>query len=251
MVKETFYDKYPFYYEDEEKKSLVLNHFPLGRFIKQYIKEDSILVDVGCGCGIKAKYILDTVKVKNYTAIDFSIKSLEIAKANNHSIRAIHASALNIPLGDDFADIVISDGVIHHTDSPYTSFKEIARIAKKGAKIYISTYNREHLFYWAYRFASVLRFLRRIHLDILNKVIAFPPFYVFWMQLGTLMLYKKFKFIHVKEAWLTFNDNLMTPIARYYYRDEILLWCDVNKLKVLETTTYVYGQMLSYVLEKE
>ncbi|MBI2107433.1 class I SAM-dependent methyltransferase [Candidatus Woesearchaeota archaeon] len=249
-MKQSFYDKYPFYYEGEEKKNLVLNEFPLGRFIKKYIKEDSILVDVGCGCGIKAKYILDTIKVKDYTGLDFSENSLKITKKHNPNIKTIHASATKIPLPSNYSNIVISDGVIHHTDSPYTSFKEITRIAKKGAKIYISTYNREHLFYWAYRFSSVLRFLRKIHLDILNKIIFFPLFYLFWMQIGTLRLYKKFKFVPLKQAWLVFNDNLMTPIARYYYNDEILLWCDVNKLKVLEQTTYVYGQMLSYVLEK-
>ena len=250
MTQESFYDKYPFYYEDEEKKTLVLNKFPIGKFIKNYIKEDSILVDVGCGCGIKAKYILDTVKVKDYTGIDYSIKSLEIAKANNHSMKAVHASALNIPLESDYADIVISDGVIHHTESPYASFKEIIRIAKKGAKIYISTYNREHLFYWAYRLSSVLRFLRRIHLDIINMIIFFPFYFLFWNQLGIILLYKKFKLIGIKESWAMFNDNVMTPKAYYYYNDDILLWCDVHNLKVIEATTYVYGQMLSYVLEK-
>ena len=48
-----------------------------------------------------------------------------------------------------------------------------------------------------------------------------------------------------------FNDNVMAPIAYYYYSDDILLWCDINNINVLEKETYIYGQMLSYVLEKK
>src|SRR3990167_9951657 len=155
----TFYDKHPFFYNDPEKERLVMEELPLGRFVKEYIKEDSKVVDVGCGCGIKASYILKRIKVKNYTGIDLSKESLKIAKELNPGITTLNLSNTDLfSIPSNSADIVISDGVIHHTLSPYTSFKEVVRIAKKGAKIYISTYNREHLFYWAYRFASVLRF---------------------------------------------------------------------------------------------
>src|SRR3990167_1197072 len=157
-MSKTFYDKHPFFYNSPEKERLVMEELPLGKFIKTYIKEDSKVVDVGCGCGIKAKYILKRIKVKEYTGVDLSKESLDIAKKLNPEIKTVNASNTDLPIPSDYADIIISDGVIHHTESPYTSFKEIVRIAKKGAKIYLSTYNREHLFYWAYRFASVLRF---------------------------------------------------------------------------------------------
>ena len=251
MENRTFYDEHPFYYDNPEKEMLVMNKLPLGNFVEKYIKENSKVADVGCGCGIKAKYILKRKRIKDYTGVDLSEESLKIAKKLNPTIKTLNLSNTDMSfIHSNSLDIVISDGVIHHTESPYTSFKEIVRIAKKGAKIYLSTYNREHLFYWAYRFSSILRFLRRIHLGIINKIIVFPLFYVFWMQIGTYKLYKKFKLIPIKEAWLVFNDNLMTPKAYYYYNDDILLWCDVNNVKVLESTTYVYGQMLSYVLEK-
>src|SRR3990167_2009032 len=226
----TFYDKHPFFYNSPEKERLVMEELPLGKFVKQYIKEDSIVMDVGCGCGIKASYILKRIKVKDYTGIDLSKESLKIAKELNPEIKILNLSNTDLfSIPSNSADIVISDGVIHHTLSPYTSFKEIVRIAKKGAKIYISTYNREHLFYCAYRMASFLRLLRKVHLDIINKLIFFPFYFLFWNQLGIILLYKKFKLISLKESWAMFNDNVMTPKARYYYNDEILLWCDVHK----------------------
>ena len=248
----TFYYKHPFFYNDPEKERLVMEELPLGRFVKEYIKEDSKVVDVGCGCGIKASYILKRIKVKDYMGIDLSKESLNIAKELNPEIKTLNLSNTDLfSIPSNSADIVISDGVIHHTESPYTSFKEVVRIAKKGAKIYISTYNREHLFYWAYRLSAFLRLLRRIHLDIINKIVFFPFYFMFWNQLGVILLYKKFKIISLKESWAMFNDNVITPKARYYYNDEILLWCDVHKVKVIESTDYIYGQMLSYVLEKE
>src|SRR3989344_7298560 len=139
----TFYDKYPFYYDTIEKKKLVMDVFPLGNFVKKYIKKEFKVVDVGCGCGVKAKYIIEVASVKDYTGIDLSKESLEFAKKNNPTIKVINASNVNLPLDSNYADIVISDGVIHHTESPYTSFKEIVRIIKEGGKVYLSTYNRE------------------------------------------------------------------------------------------------------------
>ena len=251
MKTKTFYDKYPFFYDDPEKERLVMEELPLGKFVKKYIKEDSKVVDVGCGCGIKAKYILKRINLKDYTGIDISKKSLDIAKILNPGIKTINASNTDLPIPSNYADIVISDGVIHHTESPYTSFKEIVRIIKEGGKVYLSTYNREHLFYWAYRLSDFLRLLRKVHLDFINKLIFFPFYFLFWNQLGIILLYKKFKLISLKESWAMFNDNVMAPIAYYYYSDDILLWCDINNINVLEKETYIYGQMLSYVLEKK
>src|SRR3989344_1091988 len=115
MKTKTFYDKYPFFYNDPEKERLVMEELPFGKFVKEYIKEDSNVIDVGCGCGIKASYILKRIKVKNYTGIDLSKKSLDLAKKLNPEIKTVNASNTDLPIPSNSADIVISDGVIHHT----------------------------------------------------------------------------------------------------------------------------------------
>ena len=130
----TFYDKHPFFYYDPEKEKLVMETFPLGGFVKKYIKKDSVVVDVGCGCGIKASYILKRVQVRNYTGIDLSKESLKIAQNFNPGIKIINASNTELPILSNFADIVISDGVIHHTELPTLHLKKSLELQRKGLK---------------------------------------------------------------------------------------------------------------------
>src|SRR3990172_9095253 len=51
------------------------------------------------------------------------------------------ASVFNIPLDDDYFDIVISSGVIHHTENPEKAFAELVRVLKPKGYLILYVYN--------------------------------------------------------------------------------------------------------------
>ena len=60
---------------------------------------------------------------------------------------------------DGTADVVISDGVIHHTDDPFVSFSENCRILKPGGRMYLAVYKPTGRYPWLYKYpGAVIRF---------------------------------------------------------------------------------------------
>ena len=47
---------------------------------------------------------------------------------------------LHLPFADATADVVISDGVIHHTENPHAAFAENFRVLKPGGRMYLAVY---------------------------------------------------------------------------------------------------------------
>ena len=69
---------------------------------------------------------------------------------------------MDIPLKDNFSDLVISDGVIHHTGDTVRSFNECVRILKPGGLLYLAVYKKYRYYPFLYKYIGV--FLR-----LLNK----------------------------------------------------------------------------------
>ena len=127
MLNNTFYDLNPFKYGYSSKEGIILNmHYKL----KQVIEENKggVICDIGCGCG---RNLLYSVKYANTViGIDLSKESLSFADQfiDNHKLELIEGDNLNIPLHDDFTDLLISDGVVHHTGNAIRAFQECIRI---------------------------------------------------------------------------------------------------------------------------
>lgn len=124
----------------EQNRQASKNLEGLDLSVKKLKNERTILADLGCGSGITTLSLLGRDWFSNeknfYIGIDLS-KAIYIAKDTIGSLSVknhifIRGSILSVPLEDNIADIVVSEGVFHHTPSVDACFKEAYRVLKPG-----------------------------------------------------------------------------------------------------------------------
>lgn len=87
-------------------------------------------LDVGCGYKPFREALVSTVRVGEYTGVDFDKK---------RSYADVEASAEQLPLPDNYFDVVLVTELLEHARDARAVVKEIRRVAKDRALIYIST----------------------------------------------------------------------------------------------------------------
>ncbi|MDD5085423.1 MAG: class I SAM-dependent methyltransferase, partial [Candidatus Omnitrophica bacterium] len=133
-----------------------------GLFINRYLENTDTrkdVLDCGCGAGVVSNYLLK--KGFNVYAMDISLTSLRMTR-EPYGLKGMHASNLCLPFKDDFFDVVISSGVVHHTPDAKKSVGELTRVLKPGGLLYLLIYRRESLQYWEYKtIGALLRKMRK------------------------------------------------------------------------------------------
>jgi SAM-dependent methyltransferase len=101
-------------------------------------------LEIGCGVGTDGLEI--TRRGADYTAIDVSSVSLELAEKNfqlnGERGTFLNASAEEIPFPDDNFDVIYSWGVLHHTPDMGKALREVRRVLTPGGNFCIMLYNR-------------------------------------------------------------------------------------------------------------
>jgi SAM-dependent methyltransferase len=138
MQETTFYDQHPFdwtrNYSEQELRGT------LGSSLASFIEElppDALVLDIGCGAGRVMSYL--AARKRRCMGLDLSHNSVRLMVGSTGAPGVV-ASNLSLPLPDGIADRVISDGVIHHTTSPFGAFAECCRILKPGGLLYLAVY---------------------------------------------------------------------------------------------------------------
>ena len=108
------------------------------------LKKKLKLLDIGCGTG--GATVAWSLKGLDCTGIDLIKEDLNIAKlrakAQEINPRFIKVSGTHLPFKQDTFDIIICDQVLEHTPNFKKTIKEIKRVAKKNAIIYIDMPNK-------------------------------------------------------------------------------------------------------------
>lgn len=85
--------------------------------------------------------------------LDVSLRALEIAASRDEDIAGkttyLTSDGETIPLDDDVVDIFWGGEVIEHVRSPAKFIQEIARACRDGARVFLSTPNRDAIYYHA------------------------------------------------------------------------------------------------------
>ena len=97
-------------------------------WMNDFIKEDEIGIEVGCGTGISKHFI----KSKNYKISDY---------ANHEWLDYKMIDALKTGFKDQSFDYIISSNMIHHVPYPTNFFKEASRILRPGGRVIIQEIN--------------------------------------------------------------------------------------------------------------
>lgn len=212
------YDAYPFEFltPADEREVERLQPAPFVSFVAAFVKPGGQVGEIGCGPGRGTMYLARRASV---SALDLSDTSLRLAQARAPAAHFVRGSALALPFRRECFDVVVSDGVIHHTPDAHRAFQECARILKPGGAMYLGVYNRRRYYYYLYTYPGRLaRALERRSMGrALVMATIFPVYYLAHLVKSrgkrTLSGAKNF-----------FYDYLMTPRASFHTREEIESW---------------------------
>lgn len=126
------------------------------RYLKPF-RTQSRLLEVGCGEGTGLWYA-QQLGFNDMTGVEVSEDRLKSARAklgSTPSLRAIDTDC-RLPFADNTFDIIVSAAVIEHTVDPALFMREIARVARPGASIVISSDC------WQWRILQILRIYQSV-----------------------------------------------------------------------------------------
>jgi SAM-dependent methyltransferase len=204
------------------------------------------LYDVGCGVGYWFDaYLRAGVTREHITGID-----LVPANVNELKSRGFHAvveNAAHLSLPDAVSDMTICIGVINCADEPFEVFRQLARITKPGAPMYINVYNKLHPYYYIVHKATFP--LRYLYWNWNRKVadVAYGMSKIVFQPLAYLALGK---FLDEQTGKTMFMDQVITPRAHLFTKRMLQDYaarcgCTIERFRYNR-----YGLMLSAVMRR-
>ena len=98
------------------------------------------VVDIGCGCGLDALMAADYVgPTGRIRGVDMTPEMLGVARAGLGrsgllNVELIEGRAEELPVDSDWADLIISNGVLNLATCKASAFSEVARVLKPGGR---------------------------------------------------------------------------------------------------------------------
>ena len=141
-----FYETFDFEKMIDSQAPKLIQEFLDGeiKFISEYIKPDSSILEIGCGYGRLLKIL--SKKSKQLVGIDFSKRMVELSKQNlkeeqNVSIQLMEADKLTFK--NDFFDYVVclDNSFGNMPKIELDVLKEMKRVCKKGGEIILSVFS--------------------------------------------------------------------------------------------------------------
>lgn len=211
-------------YSKEERRNIFAAELCRYRFLGlESFLLGARLIDVGCGTGHRVIPIAQHFGVREYVGIDHSAVSLQVARTlaeelDMKNVTLLEGDLFKLPYDDATFDIVISQGVLHHTSDPYRGFKELVRLCRPGGFVNIFLYNRWN--HWRHNIQK-------------NKV----------NRLAGPDLEKRFKVAHALYGTKPIEQMTPAEIAGFYDQ-----YCHPHKSDhtIVETLDWFKKQGLSY-----
>lgn len=119
-------------------KSMNKEHTPVSLWGLKHldIKEDDIILDVGCGGGINIKRMAE--KAKKVYGVDYSIESVKLSREVNRQgiydgkVEVMNGNVQKLPFDDETFDIVTAFETIYFWPDIEKCFGEVKRVLKPG-----------------------------------------------------------------------------------------------------------------------
>ncbi len=243
-MEKTFYDSTPFEYGYSSKEEILDNMNPhLKEVIEQSVAK--VITDIGCGCGRNLVY--SSKYASKLIGVDLSKQSLEFAKNFIHSdnLELVIGNNLDIPLESNYSDLVISDGVCHHTGNTVKAFKECVRILKPKGILYLAVYKKYRYYPFLYKYVgSILRLLNKTKVG--NFIIENTFVLLHFLMYRILRKQK----LSLQETRNIFYDYFITPVATFHSKKEVQNWIDNNNCS-LEKYDRTNGNCHVFIIKKD
>jgi SAM-dependent methyltransferase len=217
----SFYEENPFpNYDDFDDVGTLVEKARQGIFAK--LLDDEVpfgtkIIEIGCGTGQLTNFL----SVANRTAIgaDLSLSSLRLGEAfrEKHDLYSAFFLQMNLfrPCFKPNAfDLVISNGVLHHTADPLSAFKTIAKLVKPRGYILIGLYHK-----YGRIATDIRRFIFRVTKDHLK--------FLDGRLVNTRLSCAK------RHAW--FMDQYKNPHESKHTISEVLDWLDEAGLQFVKS----------------
>lgn len=141
------YRRHPYpNYSAEERAQILPAELCRYRYLglEPFLKNARVL-DVGCGTAHRVMPLAKHYGARHYVGLEQSAASIAVARALSHEIdmpsTIVEGDLFSLPFPDGSFDVVISQGVLHHTSDPWRGFAELVRVCRPGGFIDIYLYN--------------------------------------------------------------------------------------------------------------
>lgn len=239
------YNEFPFDFlsKEDEERIEDLQPPPFKEFVNKYVKDTDQIIDVGCGPGRATLFLYK--RHFNVTSFDLSMGSIKLSRNRAPHTQYICGTNLALPIKSESFDIVVSDGVIHHTPDARKSFHENASLLKKNGYMFCAVYQRHRYYYYFYTYLG--RPIRWLEKRDWGKSLIYST------------LLPIYHFVHLikskgKRTWYGsknfFYDYIITPQATFHTKKEIETWGREEGLTLLEYDNKRSGNVHSFVFKK-
>ena len=205
------------------------------------------ILDCGCGQGQHLSFIAPYCR----NALGVDLNTSEIAKRNlqrfpHITLKEADVAAMN--LQKQF-DIVYSIGVLHHTDNPDQSFRNIAKHCKPGGRVIVWVYSKEGNFLNRTFVEGVKKiFLRKLPralllllAHILTLLLYIPIYTIYLLPLHFLPFYEyfgNFRRLSYRRNLLNVFDKLNAPQTHFITREQMEGWFNAQDFKDTSISPY-------------
>ncbi len=144
-----FYEETPFpNYDDFDSVGSLIQKARLGRFAKLLddgVPPGSLVLECGCGTGQLSNFL--SIANRTVFGTDMCLNSLRLGQQfkDDNRLSRVHFMQMNLfrpVFCPGTFDLVISNGVLHHTSDPRRAFGSIAPLVRPGGHILVGLYHR-------------------------------------------------------------------------------------------------------------
>jgi len=143
-----FYEETPFpNYDDHDSVRSLIEKARRGRYARELdaaIPYNASVLEVGCGTGQLTNFL--GISCRSVIGADLCLNSLRLADGfrRQHGldrVRFVQANLFRLPFEREQFDVVLCNGVLHHTSDPLGGFKRLVPLVRPGGHIVIGLYN--------------------------------------------------------------------------------------------------------------
>ena len=106
--------------------------------LKEYLKKEDRVLDIGCGGGSLTKFIKKTFPQVEVWGCDQDEKSIDRSKKNNQGVKFLAANILNLPFKDKQFKAIVGFHIWEHLDKLESASRGIKRILKKDGLFHLA-----------------------------------------------------------------------------------------------------------------